>query len=767
MTRNLSILAAAVIVLAGCSGSDGSRGPTGPEGPQGPDGAAGTPAADRGSIEGAVKSPSGVGLAGVTVETSPATSSATSDEHGSFILADLPVGAYTLTASKPGFVTSSLAAVGVAGGAKSLVTLTLEASPSTAATITGWVRKPSGQPIPGAVVSVEGQTASATSAADGTFTLSNVTPGFVYLKAKAPEGFLDGGDRRSQYVAAGTTLSAVTVTLSGRPSDTATYLGESVCVLCHANVAAAQHQSAHYHFVTPGTSRMVKTELWPAVGQTLDPHVQALDPIEGHDLVAVYLCQNTAGAYAMKFAGTADCLVSDGTLIPVAATIGGEGDGGVDDRPNFGVYKQRYLAKPRDVPYAVNHWAVQYVSEADRDRDFVILPVYLVQDGNTNPAHGAVSPKFYKIYPDKWLKQERTTGRLCSSCHNTGLQITFTGPSSLLTSYDYKDINITCERCHGPGSGHLTGTNPRDRIILPRYLTARAAQQLCAQCHSAHSGSSKNPDGAFKMPFQADNLNTIGHGVFVPGVHELADFIKGFQQPLLDGGGVETWPDRVHSKAHSQQYPMLTASKHANNSYERLACFDCHDAHSLYYGPAAFAVGEYQLRSPRMNDNTLCLGCHATHGPFAAVAEADVAALHSASDAVSLNGQAAQFTSAQVSAARIAIAASVGRHMEESASMGMAAYDPTSRATPVGRCSACHMPKTAKKNDVIDVTQWHLGLDASGQVAIVEGNAASHTFDIVWPAQSGALKKASGGSDLDIMPNSCGRCHAGARLSGE
>lgn len=767
MKRYASILAIALLALAGCSGDDGASGATGPAGPAGAAGPAGPAAVDRGTIEGTIKDSTGTPIAGATVETSPATTAVTSDAQGAFTFSGIPVGAYAVTATKAGYATANVAAVGVAGGSKSMIALTLQASASATATINGWVRKPSGQPLAGAVVSIEGQEATATSAADGTFTLSGVTPGFLYLKAKAPEGFLDGGNRSSHYVAAGTTVSEIAITLSGRPSANATYTGEAICSICHADIAASQHQAAHYHFVTPGTSRMVKKEMWPAVGQTLNPNVQALDPIEGHDFVPVYLCQNSAGAYAMKFAGTADCSVADGTMIPVAATIGGEGDGGVDNRPNFGVYKQRYLAKPKDVPYAMNHWAVPYNTPEDRDRDFVILPVYIVQDGNTNPAFGAVSPKFYKIYPDKWLKQERTTGRLCSSCHNTGLQVTFSGPSSFLTSYNYKDINITCERCHGPASEHLSGGNPRDRIIIPKYLTARAAQQVCAQCHSAHSGSSKNPLGAFKMPFQADNMDTIGHGVFVPGIYELADFINGFQTPLLDGGGVETWPDRLHTKAHDQEYFMLTASKHSNNSFERLACFDCHDGHSTYFGPASFAMDGYELRNPRMNDNTLCLGCHATHGPFESIAQAEVAALHSANDAVKLNGAAATFTADEVYKARLNIGTVVGRHMEELASMGLAMYDPNNKEMPVGRCTSCHMPKTGKKNDTVDVTQWRLGLDAAGDVAVVEGNSASHTFDIVWPAQSAALKKASGGSDLDIMPNSCGKCHVGARLSGD
>ncbi|HYG68087.1 MAG TPA: carboxypeptidase-like regulatory domain-containing protein, partial [Anaeromyxobacteraceae bacterium] len=749
-----------------------SPGDPGDPGQPGEPGNPGTPAVDQGTIQGMVKDGSGAPIAGALVATVPATSTTLTDEAGAFTLADIRIGAYTLTATKETFAEASQE-IGVAAGATTLVNVTLSLEPGAAGTITGVVKKASGGGLAGATVAVEGQNLSTVTAADGTFTLAGVVPGFVFVDVDAPEGFLDGGDRRSQYVAPGAAVS-VTIQLSGRPSDTATYTGEGGCVGCHSGIATEQHKAGHHRFLNPGTDRMVRKDMWPAVGTTLDPRVQALDPVDGTTMVAVYLCQNTAGAYAMKFGGAADCTVGDGTLIPVSATIGGEGDGGVDGRPNFGVYKQRYLARPADVPYAVSHWAVAYRSDADRDRDYLILPVYLVQNGNTDPTLGAVSPKFYKIYADKWLKQVRTISRLCSGCHATGLKIAYEGAESLVSTYEYKDLNVTCERCHGPGSEHVappSGVNRVDRIIKPSLLTAKAAQETCGQCHSAHSASSKVPDGAFKMPFNGDRLTAIGNGVFVPGIYELADYVKGFDVPLLDGGGVETWPDRTHSKAHGQQLPMLWRSKHANNSFERLACFDCHDAHSTYGGPAAMSMsagsGAYVLENPALKDNTLCLACHASHGPFAGVSKDDVAALHATNGAVVKDGAPAAFDAAATAAAKTRIARAVGEHMQAGSAMGLAAYDPLDDANPVGRCQACHMPKTGKKNDTIDVTQWILGRDANGDSAIIEGNVASHVFDVVWPAQSGALKKATGGVDLDIMPNSCGKCHPASRLSGD
>lgn len=528
-------------------------------------------------------------------------------------------------------------------------------------------------------------------------------------------------------------------------------------------------------------NRIVNREMWPAVGQTLNPNVKALSPIDGQTMVPVYLCRPAENEFVFKFDGTADCTVQDGTFIPVIATIGGEGDGGVDGGKNFGVYKQRYLARPTDVPYANDHWAVQYLTQEDKDRDFLILPVYMVQDGNTDPSLGPVAPKFYKIYPDKWLKQTRTISRLCSSCHATGLQITIDSSTAdpLVTSFRYKDLNITCERCHGPGSEHRS-TLSKDKIIVPRLLTAKAAEEACGQCHAAHSGSSKVPRGAFKMPFNANYLNDPGYGSFVTGLYELEDFIEGIGVSTLDGGGVETWPDRVHTLGHDQMLPTLRSSKHANNPYERLACFDCHEPHSLRKGPASFLVGNgagaFDIANPDWRDNTLCLGCHAGHGPFEALPAEDVAIAALDGHAVTRGGQALTASNDRRFIARSHVARAVGLHMQEEASMGVAAYDPNNDANPVGRCTACHMPKTGKKNDTVDLSQWHLGRDANGHSAIAEGNCASHTFDVIWPWQSVASLQYSGNMwwdsrnvvpDLKVMPNSCSKCHAGARLSGD
>lgn len=738
-----AVLAVGLITTVGCKGDKGDPGTPGTPG---------TPAVDEGTISGTVKDSSGNPIANVTVTTTPATSSATTSATGSFTISNVQIGVYTLTATAPGY-SGTLAGVGVAGGATTLVSVVVSPAAGVG-TITGTVKNTAGAAVSGATVSVQGQTATATTDASGAFTLSNVSSGFVFLSA-APSGttYLPGETRSAINVPAAGTASGVSITLSARPGSGATFVGGAVCAGCHPAISTDEATAAHYHSITDSLSRMISLNLWPAVGATVTTSVTALDPTDGVTMVPVSLCQNTAGAYSMKFGGTAsDCTVADGTQVPVSGTYGGEGDGGIGNVPNLGKFKQRYLARLADVPFA-GGWT--YTTPADKARDFLIMPVQITQSGD-----GA--PKFAGYHGNDWTMQGRTFSRACAGCHNTGMSITWDA-ATMITSYNYIDLNITCERCHGPGSLHRGTGGRANNIINPLYLTADAERQVCGQCHAADSGKSKDPDGAFGYAYNNANATALGGGIYVPGVYDIADYIKGLGVPLPTGG-FDAWPDGLHGKAHRQQFPELATSVHANNPFLKLTCSSCHDVHNLVQGPKAFTTTSgadtYVFTKPTFKNNVLCIGCHATHGDYADLTKDDIAAVFvDAGGAVTKNGTAMTFTAAQIAEAKGKVAMSVGNHMQEHVSMGVAAYNPLDDVLPTGRCQSCHMPKTGRSGG------YTTGLDASGDSALVEGDEGSHKFDVIWPAQSAALK-LTGGADTDIMPNSCGKCHAGARLSG-
>ncbi len=746
----LLTLALAATLFGGCQG---------PAGTPGTDGQPGTPAVDRGTISGSVADPASVPLAGVSIATQPASTTATTDAAGAFSLANVPIGVYSVVGTLAGYQDFTLTGVGVAAGGTTNVSLAMTPMAPTAGSIAGTVYQANGTPLAGATVTAEGQAASATSGADGTYTLSDVTPGFVFVHVDPPDPalFLPGETRRSVFVAAGATASVADVTLSGRPGDSATYAGSTACAVCHTTHVADERTSAHYRSLTLDASRIIRTSLFPAVGGTVTTGVNALSPADGVTSVAVYACQNVAGAYGFKFGGTADCAVADGTLVPIAGTYGGEGDGGINNIPNVGVYKQRFFALLDDVPVAAS-----WTYTTGRAEDRLILPVQITQSGDGGPRFGA-------YHGTDWTVRGRTFSRACAGCHNVGLQIAWDSATNI-TSFSYLDLNVGCESCHGPGSDHLAASlaDKPNKIISIRNLTASSQRQSCGGCHSADDGTSLDPLGAFAYPYNVANASLVGGGMYVPGVFSPADYINGYGVPSAAGGSFNAWPDGIHGKAHRQQVPMVDASVHANNPYLRLVCSDCHNPHTLQQGPRALeaesGADTYAFTTPTFNNNVLCLGCHSTHGPYTTLSKDDVAiAFLSAGGAVSRNGTAialGDFTSTQITAALVNVAATVGDHMQTEVGMGVAAYAPLNNAMPVGRCTSCHMPKTARSGG------YTTGLDAAGASALVAGDQGSHVFDVVWPAQSAALRRPAGGADTDIMPNSCGGCHLGARLSG-
>jgi predicted CXXCH cytochrome family protein len=62
-----------------------------------------------------------------------------------------------------------------------------------------------------------------------------------------------------------------------------------------------------------------------------------------------------------------------------------------------------------------------------------------------------------KISPDDWLhwtKDGQNWNGMCSDCHSTGLQRNFQ-PKDGSFKTTWKEINVSCEACHGPGAEHV------------------------------------------------------------------------------------------------------------------------------------------------------------------------------------------------------------------------------------------------------------------------------------------------------------------------
>jgi len=190
-------------------------------------------------------------------------------------------------------------ASGLVGGGTSLLKPAEAAQNAALAEISGKVKDVKGVGVKGAIVTVEGQNAKATTASDGSFKLTGVNPGSVFLYAKTPSTtYLDGETLKAIAAKAGATASGVEIILSGRPSASATYMGQKSCAGCHdakltKSFDGTPHASVHSRFVTEGTSHLAYKNLWPEPGTAYlpkDPKGKLLkvqDPLDGTGLVHV------------------------------------------------------------------------------------------------------------------------------------------------------------------------------------------------------------------------------------------------------------------------------------------------------------------------------------------------------------------------------------------------------------------------------------------------------------------------------------------------
>lgn len=174
----------------------------------------------------------------------------------------------------------------------------------------------------------------------------------------------------------------------------------------------------------------------------------------------------------------------------------------------------------------------------------------------------------------------------CAGCHNTGLQLEKTAVGEFRSTY--VELNIGCERCHGPGSEHIKAGGAKAAIVNPRNLPFERSIEVCGQCHSR--GVSQ-PNGVHE--FAWDDASNKGYVLGQP-----------LRQYYSDKGGRWGEPG-AHSRQHHQQWLDFLKSKHFA---AQIRCFDWHNPHG---GP-----GENQLVKADYNNN-LCLSCHVKDKRFA------------------------------------------------------------------------------------------------------------------------------------------------------
>lgn len=189
------------------------------------------------------------------------------------------------------------------------------------------------------------------------------------------------------------------------------------------------------------------------------------------------------------------------------------------------------------------------------------------------------------FYPSD--NMQRPTGPTCDGCHSVNYDI---------HTKQVAEWNVGCERCHGPGSEHVSHPT-RDNILNPAQMDDVASNDTCIQCHSQGRPLTEQIEGrAYDWP--------VGYHV---GLH-LADYWKLEDHTL----GQTTFTHFADGTAHKNRmqgndFVQSVMYKHG------VTCASCHDVH----GTENYA----QLRKPV---DKLCLDCHgpaSPNGPHTATLE--------------------------------------------------------------------------------------------------------------------------------------------------
>jgi hypothetical protein len=304
----------------------------------------------------------------------------------------------------------------------------------------------------------------------------------------------------------------------------------------------------------------------------------------------------------------------------------------------------------------------------------------------------------------------------CVGCHSTGIrrvgpnpsgEVSFDGFIAILydpndpTLFDYDGdgifdlMNIGCESCHGSGSAHILGGGDPSKIVNPEKIPVSAQVDICGRCHSQpHSV----PNGTYNWPYNDATMTDFTPIQAAQGV-PWADFAT---------DASVRWPDGKTGHMTRPYHDFLESPK-PTFRFGGVSCTDCHDPHE--------ALQEHQIRTSlaeggvtiptKVDDNTLCLACHATHGPFADINVQTVA---------EINRQANHDLVARV----------VSSHSHHP-------YAPE-REMGLSRCVECHMPTTSGFSTL---------------------TSPSHTFEPIGPAKTLEFQDQGG------MPNSCSvSCHS-------
>jgi hypothetical protein len=476
------------------------------------------------------------------------------------------------------------------------------------------------------------------------------------------------------------------------------YVGNEFCLACHPQ-AAVYKTTDHASFLR---RPMVEHSLKPGKGVIADYDKNNVDDfIQGLDfnkITSAFDKYKPNAPVLSVEAGQYYITVADAKM-PVIFTMAGQVDGSAQrfgvkipaaDRPNK-LSVSNYIAPLQYTPgtgwapYSPQYW-YDATTNAPRWSSATVSSALTAHGGN------------------------HASG--CVGCHANGIRTLmklatgetwFQGYTAVLyqpndpTVFDYDGdgtmdlMNIGCESCHGPGALHIMGNGDPSKIANPKKMDAQFGNAVCGRCHLDPKSV---PNKTWSWPY-----DEVKNETWTP-LHGM----KGIKLEDYYVDNSTHWPDGKHGKSTRPYHDFINGAK-PTYQYHKVTCYECHNPHDMEHHHMLRT--EMEEMEVEVENNTFCLSCHSTHGPFEKITKEMV-------------------KNAEEETNHEKIAKIVMEHTHHP-------YAPT-RSMGLSRCTTCHMAKTFGRGTP---------------------TGPSHTFEAISPEKTLKYLDQKGG-----MINSCAQgCH--------
>ena len=490
----------------------------------------------------------------------------------------------------------------------------------------------------------------ATTDAMGNFNIETPLDGnyFVHVTPAADdEEHLPGGDKsRLAYPSEQLRDKPMTIEVSSSPSATAHAVGSTTCIACHQDERHWQQTGHKIAWTAPGApGPMQDFSRFPEFFSALDSYIETdsyrngthlelgdYDPGRGNDKFKLRVAGDSRLPIDAVFADvylwqerTED---ADGSYyITLSNRLNPEDPNSpahLEVKLLYGgaVHDQRYIvAAPASLGNRPGWYTLLRYNLSGSDsrlnrqrRVWHDYKFYLWWNAGEDNRYGTIDDVI-----EAPPVNQNTIQTMCASCHFTGWERYLdessgqflaravndvNGAINIDDDPEMDEINIGCERCHGPGSEHVANAGQSRFIVNPKLLSAERSSVVCGRCHDRRQGYGGEIIGYTQALSMEGELAR-------PGIsrHELitkfTDPIK--KGPTMRGVGKEfnIWPDDIHSSKPHQQYSDFIKSKMYRNDRLLVSCSDCHDLHG------DTPNSRWLIHDQNDSSSPLCQRCHA------------------------------------------------------------------------------------------------------------------------------------------------------------